>query len=35
MSYKFTKNYERMLSSLSIPYETTLNIGSLHEFEAR
>lgn len=30
---KFTKNYERMLSSLSIPYETTLNIGSLHEFD--
>lgn len=30
---KFTVNYETILSSLSIPHETTLNIGSLHHFD--
>lgn len=30
---KFTVNYEKMLSTLSIPYEITLNIGSLHNFD--
>lgn len=30
---KFTANYENILSALSIPHETTLNIGSLHHFD--
>lgn len=31
---KSTGNYEKILSTLSIPHETTLNIGALHDFDA-